>query len=128
MLSHIIFLLKFVGLFLMSKINWRNMATIVKKCCDKGHILRRLCVSFIMCKSSHKICMKNFISLQMIFFLGPIKMTLFPHTDVECLNNFLMAIYWTFYDICCLVDYYLNYPKLNNYLRLIFYLKHLDWK
>lgn len=73
-------ILKVFSVFVMRKINWRNMAGL--RNVDEGQ--NTMCL--IMCKSRHKICMKNSIYRYKLFsFL--IKMTLLPHMTVECRNT-----------------------------------------
>ena len=73
-------ILKVFSVFVMRKINWRNMAGL--RNVDEGQ--NTMCL--IMCKSRHKICMKNSIYRYKLFsFL--IKMTLLPHMTVECGNT-----------------------------------------
>ena len=73
-------ILQVFSVFVMRKINWRNMAGL--RNVDEGQ--NTMCL--IMCKSRHKICMKNSIYRYKLFsFL--IKMTLLPHMTVECRNT-----------------------------------------
>ena len=73
-------ILQVFSVFVMRKINWRNMAGL--RNADEGQ--NTMCL--IMCKSRHKICMKNSIYRYKLFsFL--IKMTLLPHMTVECRNT-----------------------------------------
>ena len=73
-------ILQVFSVFVMRKINWRNMAGL--RNVDEGQ--NTMCL--IMCKSRHKICMKNSIYRYKLFsFL--IKMTLLPHMTVECENT-----------------------------------------